>query len=151
METSRMLARTNPAYLPGTPSPMSLDNRYRLIHLQDKKAKHREAERLVHSPPESPRQPCCPQPSSSPRQFLWSFRLPGEAQKIDRMMETFATRYCFCNPGVFQSTGASIGWDPGPWNTSALPGTDLPPKAPRPPPPPLPSPKQTPGHFPSPH
>ncbi|XP_061062593.1 cytohesin-4 isoform X3 [Eubalaena glacialis] len=38
------------------------------------------------------------------RQFLWSFRLPGEAQKIDRMMETFATRYCLCNPGVFQST-----------------------------------------------
>uniref|UniRef100_A0A8D1SFB2 Cytohesin 4 n=1 Tax=Sus scrofa TaxID=9823 RepID=A0A8D1SFB2_PIG len=38
------------------------------------------------------------------RQFLWSFRLPGEAQKIDRMMETFAARYCLCNPGVFQST-----------------------------------------------
>ncbi|KTF85446.1 hypothetical protein cypCar_00000953 [Cyprinus carpio] len=38
------------------------------------------------------------------RQFLWSFRLPGEAQKIDRMMETFAARYCQCNPGVFQST-----------------------------------------------
>ena len=39
------------------------------------------------------------------RQFLWSFRLPGEAQKIDRMMEAFASRYCQCNPGVFQSTG----------------------------------------------
>ncbi|NP_001090523.1 cytohesin 2 [Xenopus laevis] len=38
------------------------------------------------------------------RQFLWSFRLPGEAQKIDRMMEAFAQRYCICNPGVFQST-----------------------------------------------
>lgn len=38
------------------------------------------------------------------RQFLWSFRLPGEAQKIDRMMEAFATRYCHCNPEVFQST-----------------------------------------------
>ncbi|XP_053261573.1 cytohesin-4 [Podarcis raffonei] len=38
------------------------------------------------------------------RQFLWSFRLPGEAQKIDRMMEAFANRYCQCNPGVFQST-----------------------------------------------
>uniref|UniRef100_A0A8C1AY44 Cytohesin 3a n=1 Tax=Cyprinus carpio carpio TaxID=630221 RepID=A0A8C1AY44_CYPCA len=37
------------------------------------------------------------------RQFLWSFRLPGEAQKIDRMMETFAARYCQCNPGVFQN------------------------------------------------
>ncbi|OWK14959.1 hypothetical protein Celaphus_00001566 [Cervus elaphus hippelaphus] len=38
------------------------------------------------------------------RQFLWSFRLPGEAQKIDRMMEAFAQRYCQCNHGVFQST-----------------------------------------------
>ncbi|TVC15233.1 Cytohesin-2 [Bagarius yarrelli] len=38
------------------------------------------------------------------RQFLWSFRLPGEAQKIDRMMEAFAQRYCTCNAGVFQST-----------------------------------------------
>uniref|UniRef100_A0A6I8S620 Cytohesin-2 n=1 Tax=Xenopus tropicalis TaxID=8364 RepID=A0A6I8S620_XENTR len=38
------------------------------------------------------------------RSFLWSFRLPGEAQKIDRMMEAFAQRYCICNPGVFQST-----------------------------------------------
>ncbi|XP_076871828.1 cytohesin 4b [Brachyhypopomus gauderio] len=38
------------------------------------------------------------------RQFLWSFRLPGEAQKIDRMMEAFATRYCECNADVFQST-----------------------------------------------
>lgn len=35
------------------------------------------------------------------RQFLWSFRLPGEAQKIDRMMEAFAKRYCDCNPDVF--------------------------------------------------
>lgn len=47
-----------------------------------------------------------PPPCSRPcRQFLWSFRLPGEAQKIDRMMEAFAARYCLCNPGVFQSTG----------------------------------------------
>ncbi|KAI1305204.1 Cytohesin-1 [Halotydeus destructor] len=35
------------------------------------------------------------------RQFLWSFRLPGEAQKIDRMMEKFAARYCQLNCGVF--------------------------------------------------
>jgi len=35
------------------------------------------------------------------RQFLWSFRLPGEAQKIDRMMETFAQRYCQLNPELF--------------------------------------------------
>ncbi|XP_019641930.1 PREDICTED: cytohesin-1-like [Branchiostoma belcheri] len=38
------------------------------------------------------------------RQFLWSFRLPGEAQKIDRMMEAFAQRYCQQNPGVFNTT-----------------------------------------------
>lgn len=38
------------------------------------------------------------------RQFLWSFRLPGEAQKIDRMMECFAQRYCELNPGVFTTT-----------------------------------------------
>lgn len=42
------------------------------------------------------------------RQFLWSFRLPGEAQKIDRMMEAFAQRYCQCNSGVFQSTGSAV-------------------------------------------
>lgn len=53
----------------------------------------------------SPR-PCPATRLSSPlRQFLWSFRLPGEAQKIDRMMEAFAQRYCQCNHGVFQSTG----------------------------------------------
>jgi cytohesin len=38
------------------------------------------------------------------RQYLWSFRLPGEAQKIDRMMELFAHRFCECNPGVFHHT-----------------------------------------------
>lgn len=38
------------------------------------------------------------------RQFLWSFRLPGEAQKIDRMMECFAQRYSELNPGVFTTT-----------------------------------------------
>lgn len=38
------------------------------------------------------------------RQFLWSFRLPGEAQKIDRMMEKFASRYCSQNEGVFSNT-----------------------------------------------
>ena len=37
------------------------------------------------------------------REFLWSFRLPGEAQKIDRMMESFATQYCTCNPGEFKT------------------------------------------------
>lgn len=43
--------------------------------------------------------------SYSCRQFLWSFRLPGEAQKIDRMMEAFAKRYCEQNPGMFTSSG----------------------------------------------
>ncbi|XP_031558600.1 cytohesin-1-like [Actinia tenebrosa] len=38
------------------------------------------------------------------REFLWSFRLPGEAQKIDRMMEGFAKQYCKDNPGLFTST-----------------------------------------------
>ena len=38
------------------------------------------------------------------RQFLQSFRLPGEAQKIDRMMECFASRYCTCNPNIFEHT-----------------------------------------------
>ncbi|XP_055601135.1 brefeldin A-inhibited guanine nucleotide-exchange protein 1 [Uranotaenia lowii] len=32
------------------------------------------------------------------RYFLEGFRLPGEAQKIDRLMEKFASRYCDCNP-----------------------------------------------------
>lgn len=52
------------------------------------------------------------------RQFLWSFRLPGEAQKIDRMMEAFAQRYCQCNPGVFQSTGEHL---PQPLSPAILP------------------------------
>ena len=32
------------------------------------------------------------------RRFLEGFRLPGEAQKIDRLMEKYASRYCECNP-----------------------------------------------------
>eukprot|EP00962_Isochrysis_galbana_P037861 scaffold13315_cov115-Isochrysis_galbana.AAC.6 len=35
------------------------------------------------------------------RKFLSLFWLPGEAQKIDRMMEKFAERYCSQNEGVF--------------------------------------------------
>ena len=35
------------------------------------------------------------------RQFLSGFRLPGEAQKIDRIMEAFAIRFCEENPLVF--------------------------------------------------
>ncbi|XP_051129632.1 brefeldin A-inhibited guanine nucleotide-exchange protein 2-like [Andrographis paniculata] len=37
------------------------------------------------------------------RNFLQGFRLPGEAQKIDRIMEKFAQRYCKCNPNAFTS------------------------------------------------
>ncbi|KAI3661198.1 hypothetical protein MP638_005635 [Amoeboaphelidium occidentale] len=32
------------------------------------------------------------------RQFLRAFRLPGEAQKIDRMMTCFASKFIECNP-----------------------------------------------------
>ena len=39
------------------------------------------------------------------RVFLGTFQLPGEAQKIDRMMESFALQYCECNPGIFSNTG----------------------------------------------
>ena len=34
---------------------------------------------------------------SALRHFLEGFRLPGEAQKIDRLMEKFAARFCECN------------------------------------------------------
>lgn len=34
---------------------------------------------------------------SALRMFLEKFRLPGEAQKIDRMMEKYASRYCETN------------------------------------------------------
>ncbi|KAF3783782.1 Brefeldin A-inhibited guanine nucleotide-exchange protein 5 [Nymphaea thermarum] len=37
------------------------------------------------------------------REFLKGFRLPGEAQKIDRFMEKFAERYCADNPGLFKN------------------------------------------------
>jgi brefeldin A-inhibited guanine nucleotide-exchange protein len=39
------------------------------------------------------------------RSFLEGYRLPGEAQKIDRLMEKFAARYWECNPsdGIFAS------------------------------------------------
>jgi hypothetical protein len=35
--------------------------------------------------------------------FLSGFRLPGEAQKIDRLMEKFAERFVSCNPESFKS------------------------------------------------
>ena len=37
------------------------------------------------------------------RAFLSGFRLPGESQKIDRLMEKFAERFCVCNPGAYKS------------------------------------------------
>ncbi|GKU88361.1 hypothetical protein SLEP1_g2637 [Rubroshorea leprosula] len=37
------------------------------------------------------------------RAFLQGFRLPGEAQKIDRIMEKFSERYCKCNLKAFTS------------------------------------------------
>ena len=85
-----------------------------------KRLSMREAEQFIERqewgalllPSESPPPPLPMALFPAPRQFLWSFRLPGEAQKIDRMMETFASRYCLCNPGVFQSTGAYVGGDP---------------------------------------
>lgn len=42
------------------------------------------------------------------RVFLERFRLPGEAQKIDRMMERFASTYCEQNPGTFVNTDAAF-------------------------------------------
>lgn len=41
------------------------------------------------------------------RKHLSGFRLPGEAQKIDRIMEKFASRYCECNPDVFANADAA--------------------------------------------
>jgi brefeldin A-inhibited guanine nucleotide-exchange protein len=39
------------------------------------------------------------------RTFLQSFRLPGEAQKIDRFMLNFADRYVKTNIESFESAG----------------------------------------------
>eukprot|EP00171_Calliarthron_tuberculosum_P013352 IDg13352t1 len=41
------------------------------------------------------------------RRHLNGFRLPGESQKIDRIMEKFASRYCECNPGIFANADAA--------------------------------------------
>ncbi|CAM9578906.1 unnamed protein product, partial [Hapterophycus canaliculatus] len=42
------------------------------------------------------------------RHYLSGFRLPGEAQKIDRMMEKFSERYCLQNPTVFPSADTAF-------------------------------------------
>lgn len=34
------------------------------------------------------------------RKFQGYFRMPGEAQKIERLMEVFSQRYCVCNPDI---------------------------------------------------
>ncbi|KAL3938388.1 MAG: hypothetical protein SGBAC_006689 [Bacillariaceae sp.] len=42
------------------------------------------------------------------RLFLSGFRLPGEAQKIDRIMEKFAERYTIQNPEVFHNADTAF-------------------------------------------
>ncbi|CAE8639249.1 unnamed protein product, partial [Polarella glacialis] len=42
------------------------------------------------------------------RNFLSFFRLPGEAQKIDRMMEKFADKFCLDNPGRFANADCAF-------------------------------------------
>lgn len=42
------------------------------------------------------------------RLFLSGFRLPGEAQKIDRIMEKFAERYTLQNPDIFPSADTAF-------------------------------------------
>ncbi|XP_072051296.1 IQ motif and SEC7 domain-containing protein 1-like isoform X2 [Amphiura filiformis] len=37
------------------------------------------------------------------RRFQTAFRLPGEAQKIERLMEAFAQRYCVCNTDIVRN------------------------------------------------
>jgi len=36
------------------------------------------------------------------RQFLWSFRLPGESMQIDRVMDAFSSHYCSQNKNIFE-------------------------------------------------
>jgi hypothetical protein len=36
------------------------------------------------------------------RRFQSYFRMPGEAQKIERLMEVFSNRYSVCNPEVME-------------------------------------------------
>lgn len=38
------------------------------------------------------------------RQFLWTFHPPGEAQKIERMLEGFSRRYCQSNTSAFEDS-----------------------------------------------
>jgi brefeldin A-inhibited guanine nucleotide-exchange protein len=43
--------------------------------------------------------------NSEQRLLLSKFRLPGEAQKIDRIMLEFSERYCSNNPKTFSCAG----------------------------------------------
>lgn len=43
------------------------------------------------------------------RMFLLDFRLPGEAQKIDRLMEKFAERFHVCNSNIDDYPFANAG------------------------------------------
>uniref|UniRef100_A0A8C7UKI5 ADP-ribosylation factor guanine nucleotide-exchange factor 2 (brefeldin A-inhibited) n=1 Tax=Oncorhynchus mykiss TaxID=8022 RepID=A0A8C7UKI5_ONCMY len=47
---------------------------------------------------------------SALRAFLEGFRLPGEAQKIDRLMEKFAARYLECNQGQGEFASADTAY-----------------------------------------
>ena len=38
------------------------------------------------------------------RTFLQKFKLPGEAQMVDRILEAFSKAYCKANPNDFSST-----------------------------------------------
>ena len=42
------------------------------------------------------------------KKFLSRFRLPGEAQKIDRIMEKFAAKFYECNPTVFDNADTAF-------------------------------------------
>lgn len=58
------------------------------------------------------------------RMFLLDFRLPGEAQKIDRLMEKFAERYHVCNASQpdypFANAGVRIARAPCPVRRAVL-------------------------------
>lgn len=41
----------------------------------------------------------------SVRKLLMTVELPRESQEIDRLLEAFAGRYDFCNPGIFATPG----------------------------------------------
>ncbi|KAA8495658.1 Brefeldin A-inhibited guanine nucleotide-exchange protein 3 [Porphyridium purpureum] len=42
------------------------------------------------------------------RRYLMRFRLPGESQKIERIIEKFAHRYCECNPETFANADTAL-------------------------------------------